>query len=405
MTIRPWPQGSSSTSIAVLMLAVSVAYIERTAISHAMPFIFAETSFSKSEAGWILSSFGFGYVVSLPLSGWIIRKLGYSRTLRWLSLGWLVAAVGLSNATDYRWMVIVRFALGLFEGPLFPLFVSWISMTNRTESRPMAIGTIEACSYLGMALAGPIMVSIGQVAGWRLGYTILGGIALIVWLASYLLVEPTRPLEEAVLSEGVTAGKRFFSVSCSILFIAAGFLLYNTAKSFYSTWFPTVLVQDFHFTSIDAAKVTFIQSMAAPAASLLAAAVSVSLLRSGLPLTFSRCLPLTAGLTVGASIVMSQWLPGSAAVISVLAFVGLISTSALIWNSVPDNVEPTQAGTTAGWVNAIANIGSIVSPIVVGQMMESSRNYVLTFVAVVCVLAIPMFVLAYVSTATSLVAK
>ena len=96
MTTQLWPHESSRASVVVLMLAVAVAYIERTAISHAMPFILNETNISKAEAGWILSSFSIGYVASLPLSGRIIRGLGHARTLRWLSLGWLVAAVGLS---------------------------------------------------------------------------------------------------------------------------------------------------------------------------------------------------------------------------------------------------------------------------------------------------------------------
>ena len=231
------------------MLAVAVAYIERTAISHAMPFILDETNISKAEAGWIHSSFSIGYVVSLPLSGRIIRGLGHARTLRWLSLGWLIAAVGLSFASDYRWMVVVRFTLGLFEGPLFPLFVSWISLTNRSESRPMTIGAVEACSYLGMAVAGPITVSIGQAEGWRVAYAVVGGMALLAWLASFLLVEPSHPRDQIQASDTSSRGKQSVFVVRSVAFVAIGFLLYNTAKSFYSTWYPTVLVQGFGLTS------------------------------------------------------------------------------------------------------------------------------------------------------------
>lgn len=395
MTIQLWlPE--SKVSVAVLMLAVAVAYIERTALSHALPFILDEISISKSESGWVLSAFAIGYVISLPASGRLILRFGHARTLRWLAAGWVTTAVAFSLTNDYRSMAIVRFALGLFEGPLFPLFISWISIAARAETRPVTIGVVEACSYVGMALAGPITVAIAYSVGWRVSYAMVGGIGLLAWISSYWLIEPKKPPRE--LSADITpkpVRRLAERVVLSSGLIAAGFLLYNTAKSFYSTWFPTLLVKEFGLTSANAAGVTFVQSIAAPSASLIAAATSVWLIRKGITVPVARCLPLSAGFALGATVLGTTWLSDSVVGISIVAFLGLISTSALIWNAVPDNVDPMDVGMAAGWINAIANIGSILSPVVVGYLIEISRDYVLAFVSIVCLAAAPTFILAY----------
>ena len=275
MTTRHWLPGLSRVSAAVLMLAVAVAYIERTTISHALPFIIDEAHLTKSESGLILSGFGFGYVLSLPFSGWIIQKLGHAATLRWLSIGWLVSAIGFSFADNYASMFLARLVLGVFEGPLFPLFVSWLSLSTKSESRPVAIGFIESCSYVGMAFAGPITVGIAQSSNWRMAYACVGAMALVVSLASFRLQEPRKFEGQPEDPLAPPKAKRNRQVLVSSALIAMGFLLYNTAKSFYSTWFPTILVKGFGQTSADAAMVTLIQSLAAPLASLAVAAASV----------------------------------------------------------------------------------------------------------------------------------
>lgn len=404
MTTQPWLHGSTKASIAVLMLAVTIAYIERSAISHALPFIIDEIKITKEQSGWILSSFGIGYIVSLPMSGWILRKVGHARTLRWISIGWLCSAIGFSLAGDYKWMIVARLSLGLFEGPLFPLFVSWISLTNRPESRPLKIGAVEACSYVGMAISGPITVLLAQSTTWRASYAVVGGMAALAWIASFFLAEIRHSPNQESTDLPQHGEKRIF-MFFSVGLVAVGFLLYNTAKTFYSTWFPTLLVKEFGFTSMEASQVTFFQSLVAPAASLILTAIAVFILGKGYSLLIARCLPLTIGLAFGAVIVMAHWYPQSIAAISMVAFVGLISTSALIWNAVPDNVDTVKVGTTAGYINAFSNIGSILSPIAVGYLLHSSRDHVLAFVSLACALAIPSFLLAYSTRRNSRIVK
>jgi predicted MFS family arabinose efflux permease len=246
-----------------------------------------------------------------------------------------------------------------------------------------------------MALAGPLTVFVAENTNWRASYALLGGLAALAWIASFLLAEPLPSSGQEGAKNLSRHREDTSSVLRSVGLVAAGFLLYNMAKSFYSTWFPTILVKEYGFTSMEAAQVTFYQSLAAPAASLLLAAASVFLLKRRYSILFSRCLPLTFGFAVGGAIVTAYWLPNSIATISLLAFVGLISTSALIWNSVPDNIDPVDVGTTAGWVNAISNIGSVLGPLVVGYLLQSSRDHVLAFVSIACLLAAPSFLLAY----------
>jgi MFS family permease len=59
--------------IAFLMfLGISVNYIDRVCISHALPLISKEMELSKFQQGLVLSAFSWGYVFLMPFAGWLI---------------------------------------------------------------------------------------------------------------------------------------------------------------------------------------------------------------------------------------------------------------------------------------------------------------------------------------------
>jgi MFS family permease len=141
--------------IAILMAAVGIAYIERTSIAHVIPFIRKDIVYDTAALGYVLSAFGWGYVIALPLSGFIITRFGHRLVLAVVAVAWVAAAAGFACATNLSELVAARFALGLAEAPLFPLFVSWITITSDRTTTSAKIAVVEGTSYLGMAVSGP----------------------------------------------------------------------------------------------------------------------------------------------------------------------------------------------------------------------------------------------------------
>jgi Major Facilitator Superfamily len=72
------------------MAAVGIAYIERTSIAHVIPYMRKDLAFDTASLGYVLSAFGWGYVVALPLSGFIVTRVGHRRVLAVSALIWCV---------------------------------------------------------------------------------------------------------------------------------------------------------------------------------------------------------------------------------------------------------------------------------------------------------------------------
>ena len=146
-----------------------------------------DLAYDTAALGYVLSAFGWGYVIALPLSGFIITRLGHRRVLGVVAVAWVVAAVGFACATNLLELVAARFALGLAEAPLFPLFVSWIAITSGRNAASAKIGVVEGASYLGMAFSGPLTVFAANNMGWRAAYAVVGLLALVVAAAALFL--------------------------------------------------------------------------------------------------------------------------------------------------------------------------------------------------------------------------
>lgn len=379
------------TPLLILMASVTMAYADRAAVAHVTPMILSSGLCTREQMSWILAAFGIGYVCGLPFSGVILSRLGHTRTLAVLSAGWVMTGLGFALAPNPLLLGAARFGLGLVEAPLFPLFVSWIALQSAPGKAPLRIALVEGCSYVGMGLVGPLVVALAMRWGWRSGYAVVSLGALLILAGSFFLTSPSMIL---------TSGQKWrvstrVVPSWPLIAAASGFLLYNLAKNFYSTWFPTVLVQDFGFTSWSASKVTATQSILGPLASLGAAIGSSWLHRRRATLAMARLVPICVGFLVGALLSAAVLHPDSVGWISVFAFAGLIGTSALIWNVVPDLVGAHRVGMIAGWVNGFANLGTILSPLVVGGLLRNSGAAALLLVTLTCVAAIPAYCLAY----------
>jgi MFS family permease len=219
--------------LVILMAAVGIAYIERTSIAHVIPYIRKDFAYDTVALGYVLSAFGWGYVIALPLSGFIITRFGHRRVLGVGAVAWVVAAAGFACARNVSELAAARFALGIAEAPLFPLFVSWIVMTSGRNATSAKIGIVEGTSYVGMAFSGPLTVFAANNMGWRAAYASVGLLALIVAAAALFLrdkSQPALPITHSAIESDVTDKRPFRIPLISFAASAIGFLLYNSAK-------------------------------------------------------------------------------------------------------------------------------------------------------------------------------
>ena len=274
-------------------------------------------------------------------------------------------------------------------------------MTSGRNATSAKIGIVEGTSYVGMAFSGPLTVFAANNMGWRAAYAGVGLLALIVAAAALFLrdkSQPALPITNSAVESDATDKRPFRLPLVAFAASALGFLLYNFCKAFHSTWLPTILVESYDYTSASAASVTFIQSILAPAASVSSGLISALLLAQGFKLAAARLLPMTFGFGAGSLLAAISLMPGSVAALVISAFVGIISTSALIW-SVPGDISsrPAIVAHVSGYLNAIANLGTIVSPVAVGYVLVQPGGHTnaLILLGLASVLAIISFSVGY----------
>jgi hypothetical protein len=134
------------------------------------------------------------------------------------------------------------------------------------------------------------------------------------------------------------------------------------------------------------------------AVAILTGFISAAILAQGLNLATARLLPMTLGFGTGSLLAAIPLVPGAVAPLVISSFVGVISTSALIW-SVPGDISsrPARVAHVSGYLNAIANLGTIVSPVAIGYLLVQPNGHAnaLILMGAASVFAIISFLVGY----------
>ena len=113
--------------LTVLSVGIAINYIDRAAMSVAMPFMSQELRFSPTDSGLLLSAFFWSYVLFQLPGGWLVDKLGPRITFAVSSLGWGLATAACGLASSIAALVGFRFVLGAVEAPSYPASSSTVT--------------------------------------------------------------------------------------------------------------------------------------------------------------------------------------------------------------------------------------------------------------------------------------
>ena len=144
-------------------LAVSICYIDRVNISVAIIPMQEQFGWSEFQVGIILSSFYFGYMVTLIVGGYLADKYGGKKVLGYGLLIWSFFTI-ITPFFAYSglwWLIFIRILMGLGEGITFPswhaIYARWIPFKERTRAVAFTNSGIAAGTLFGYAVAALII--------------------------------------------------------------------------------------------------------------------------------------------------------------------------------------------------------------------------------------------------------
>jgi MFS family permease len=176
-----------------------ICYLDRINMSVAGRSVAQEFALSPVALGYLFSSFLWAYVLMMLPSGHLVDRLGAHRVAAIGAAFWSIAQMLSGAAIGFVTLLLTRLGLGAGEAPTFPVSYRSVRDWAPYTERGLAVGCIQAGTYLGPALSAPAVAWLITATSWRWSFVATGAAGLIwvaVWLALVSPPERTRWLPE-----------------------------------------------------------------------------------------------------------------------------------------------------------------------------------------------------------------
>jgi DHA1 family inner membrane transport protein len=174
-------RGDGAAALTLLALAAGGFAIGTTefATMSLLPFVARGLAVDEPTAGHIVSAYALGVVVGAPVLAVLSARVPRRRLLIVLMLLFAVGNGLSAVAPSYRWMLAFRFLSGLPHGAYFGIAALVAARVMGPERRTAAVGRVMLGLTAATVVGVPLANELGQWAGWRWGFAIVAGLALL----------------------------------------------------------------------------------------------------------------------------------------------------------------------------------------------------------------------------------
>lgn len=177
----------TTVSITVLFVAWIVNYVDRLAITTALPSIAKEFGLDHTQQGLVLTAFFITYALFQLPGGLLADRVGAKKTMVTAMIAWSLFTGLTGLVFSFGMLLVIRALFGVTEG-LYP-GASMKAVTERTEPhhRMTANGVVTSANTLGAALAPLVAAPVITAIGWRHTFLAVAAagtlMAVVIWFA------------------------------------------------------------------------------------------------------------------------------------------------------------------------------------------------------------------------------
>lgn len=382
----------------IMLLLVTINYVDRASLSVAMPLITKEFNLSPAMEGLILSSFFWTYAFMQVPGGMLADKYKPRVVIAAATVLWgAFQALG-AVCTNATALMLTRLGLGAAEGPIYPAGgkLNGIWMTQNERGRGAAL--LDGGSPLGAALGSVIIAwLIAIFNSWRIAFVLAGVGTVIVgiWTWRYIRNSPREHsgvneleasyIEEAQSSElssepaNLSGRKLDFFKYRSVWCMMFGQMCFNVVYYGLLTWMPTYLhkVHGFDIKSMGSA--SFIIFFSGFVGEQVGGWISDKWKDAGgRPNTVMRSLFGFAAIVTTVSIFSVAYVSNPIAVVALLSStLFFLRWCGLFW-CIPAMIGTrNHVGYLGGLMNLAGNLSGVGVPIIVGLIVQFTGSYFL----------------------------
>ena len=392
------PTGVRWKIFLLMLFLISINYIDRASLSVAMPLISREFDLDPAMQGLILSSFFWTYAFMQVPGGMLADRFKPRIVIASATIFWGAFQAIAAVATNWPMLLLTRLGLGASEAPIYPaggkLNAIWMTQTERGRGATL----LDGGAPLGAAL-GSIVIAwlIAAFNSWRIAFVIAGvGTMLCGLLAWYYIrnaprehpsvneaearyIEQSHALEDAdtPVSRGGSwmSYFRYRSVWCMCL----GWMFFNTTFYGLLTWMPTYLFKVHNFDIKTLGGASFIIFFSGFVGELVGGWIGdFWRSRGGSPNLVFRTLFGIAAILATISIFFVAYVTDPVAVVVLLsATLFFLRWCGMYW-AIPSALAGREkSGFLGGCMNLGGNIAGILTPLIVGFIVQATGSYFL----------------------------
>ncbi len=385
--------------LGLLALLLVITYLDRVCISVAGPRMQEALNIGPVAWGWVTGVFAISYAAFEIPSGIMGDRIGPRRVLTRIVLWWsgFTALTGL--VSGYYPLLVTRFLFGAGEAGAYPNASVVVSRWFPIEERGRAFGISMMAAQLGGAIAPLLVVPIQAHYGWRASFYLFG-ILGVLWSAIWYGWFRDSPAEkegvsQTELNETRRLGARtHHQLPWSIAIRSRNFwtvmavaLCYVYTFYFFQSWFHTYLVKARGYSEKDLL-LTSLPFLVAASANFAGGLLSNALV-TRIGLRWGRCSIGVVSLAISALCafaVMFTDNPAGAMILLSLVYAGITFQQPIMF-AVCLDIGGHHAGAMVGAMNCAAQVGSFISSLAFGYLVDRSGNYKAPFVPMAALLA------------------
>ncbi len=383
------PQGRWLHILPVVFIMYTIAYVDRTNISMAIPSMSRDLHLTSTQAGSAAGIFFWGYLLLQIPGGYLAEHWSAKRFVSVLLVAWGACSVGCAFVHTPHQLLVMRLLLGVTVGGVWPatlvLIASWFPRSEHARANAYWM----LCQPASVIFTAPLSGWILGHWNWRVLLATEGALPF-VWLLIWWLMIYDHPrgarwisdsecdhLESTLSREAadlvpvtpepilrtLVRPKVFFLTTIQFVDCVAGYS--------YLFWMPTALKRIGTRSDLVVGLLFAVPYLLAAAAMVINSRHSDRTherrLHTAVPL-------LLGGLFLLAAVRMSGSSPSLTFLF--LCLTGPCSYMILgpFWSIPSETFSPATLGTAMGVINAVGSLGGYVGPLAIGYIAQRTGN-------------------------------
>ena len=380
--------------IPVALIMYTIAFIDRTNISLALPHISRDLHLDPQQAGTVAGIFFWGYLALQIPGGHLAKHWSAKKFISVLLVVWAVFAVGCGFARTYHELLLLRLLLGVAESGVYPatliLLSHWFSRSERARANAFWL----LCLPGAVILASPFSGWILDHWNWRVMLVAEGSLPF-VWLAIWLLFIQDHPAQASWLPEDErtllveTLNRESSELEGSekvpyfrallrpqVFLLAAIYFCFVSGQMGLLFWLPSAMDK---FRKLSSLSTGMLYTLP-----FIVGAISVLVVSRHSDKMHERRFHAAGAMLLGGTCILLAVAIIPHSLLIAFAFIALSGVGAYgpmgaFWAIPTETLPPKIVGSVMGFVNAIGNLGAYFAPLIVGHLNKKTGGFLAGF--------------------------